>query len=127
MKYLEILEEVQKRDDAIMSLMATSAMKLDTIMSLTIGDLLKSYEYAYPHVHWGHIPSIEEIAFYTQKEDMVSIFEVEDMFGDIYYTCNSPDSTRAIMDYLMVRIMKKGQLDSYEKLFPDIEIEEEEW
>lgn len=118
-----VREELNCRDKAIMSIISTSGLTLKETKSLTVGNYLKSFEYAHMEFFRGCILTLEEIYEFIQTDDLVSIFEMKDMFGDIYYTCNSPESTRLIMDYIMARTRNEGRLEQNELLFPDEEIE----
>ena len=120
----ELNIELVLRDTAMQSVMDTMRVSLNTVKSLEVMDFLISIEHSFEDIFADGTISIEEIYEFAKTEDLFCIWQIEDISGNIYRPLGSPESTRVILDYLMVRIENNGSLCVFDKLFSYSEMDE---
>jgi site-specific recombinase XerD len=109
----EALELSSLRDKAIILLHLSSGMEATEIRNLTYEDFINSIE-EYLDLDSGDKFAINKIANTLFKEDqLVGTWKIEKhRTGKIYTTFNSPESTRAILSYLIDRKRKNKTIKS---------------
>ncbi len=123
----ELKYELKCRDKAMKSILDNTSLSLKTVKSLEVVDFLISVEYAFKDISDNNMISIEKVHEFVQSEDLVGVWQIEDIYGRIILPLSPPETTRLITDYLMMRIQNNGSLDLDDKLFLGLENDEDEW
>ena len=106
------LKHCKFKYQAIILLMSSSGMGSGEIRNLTFGDYLKAIEDFIDYEEFD-IEKINKMLF--KKEDIIGIWDVHrQKQGNNYYTFSSPESIKAISDYLIERQKKNGIIKNRE-------------
>ena len=97
------LNVTNKRDEAIILLQFTSGISPKILRNLTYGDFIHAVS-DYMDIDEIDILNIKKVVnLLSKKQELIGKWMIRKKSGEIFYTFNTTESSRAILDYLMYR------------------------
>lgn len=115
----KFLESLRKKERAIVLLMLTSGMDIETVMSLKYIDFLRSID-AYIKDMKGTVqfPAEEIRTHIIGKDEIIGTWYIKNnATGFSYITFNTHESTMAILDYIIEKEAEEGLVSFYDQIF----------
>lgn len=97
------LQLINKRDKAIILLQFTSGISPKILRNLTYGDFIKAMEDYIPIKEIDVIKIKKIVNYLSNEQELIGKWRIIKKPGEIFYSFNTTESSRAILEYLMYR------------------------